>query len=143
MIRTALAGTRREVILGAGAIALVGATRAAWATPLEANITTFTTSDDVTIYYKDWGPRDGEVVILAHGWPLNADSWESQAFHLASNGYRVITKAAKEFTPPVRPCGKMTATPKTSARFKITPTTAAVMPDSAAVRCLLPRSNSM
>ena len=52
---------------------------------------TFTTRDDVTIYYKDWGPRDGEVVILSHGWPLNADSWESQAFFLASNGYRVIT----------------------------------------------------
>jgi len=52
---------------------------------------TFTTRDDVTIYYKDWGPRDGEVVILSHGWPLNADSWESQAFHLAANGYRVIT----------------------------------------------------
>ena len=52
---------------------------------------TFTTRDDVTIYYKDWGPRDGKVVILSHGWPLNADSWESQAFFLASNGYRVIT----------------------------------------------------
>ena len=33
---------------------------------------TFTTRDDVTIYYKGWGPRDGEVVILSHGWPLNA-----------------------------------------------------------------------
>ena len=52
---------------------------------------TFKTRDDVTIYYKDWGPRDGQVVILSHGWPLNADSWESQAFFLASSGYRVIT----------------------------------------------------
>lgn len=51
---------------------------------------TFTTRDDVTIYYKDWGPREGQVVILSHGWPLNADSWESQAFFLASKGYRVI-----------------------------------------------------
>ena len=52
---------------------------------------TFNTRDDVTIYYKDWGPRDGEVVILSHGWPLNADSWETQSLHLASNGFRVIT----------------------------------------------------
>jgi len=52
---------------------------------------TFTTRDDVTIYFKDWGPKDGPVVILSHGWPLNADSWEAQAFHLANNGYRVIT----------------------------------------------------
>ncbi len=52
---------------------------------------TFTTRDDVTIYYKDWGPRGSAPVILSHGWPLNGDSWEAQAFHLASNGFRVIT----------------------------------------------------
>ncbi len=51
---------------------------------------TFNTRDGVSIYYKDWGPRDGQVVTLSHGWPLNADSWEAQAFFLASNGYRVI-----------------------------------------------------
>jgi non-heme chloroperoxidase len=27
---------------------------------------------------------------LCHGWPLTADSWDAQAFFLASNGYRVI-----------------------------------------------------
>ena len=53
-------------------------------------MTTFKTRDDVTIYFKDWGPRNGQAVALCHGWPLNADSWDSQAFHLASNGYRVI-----------------------------------------------------
>jgi non-heme chloroperoxidase len=51
---------------------------------------TFKTRDDVTIHYKDWGPGNGQVVILSHGWPLSADSWEAQAFHLASNGFRVI-----------------------------------------------------
>jgi non-heme chloroperoxidase len=30
-------------------------------------------------------------VVLCHGWPLNADSWEAQAYHLASNGFRVVT----------------------------------------------------
>ncbi|MQA40416.1 alpha/beta fold hydrolase [Rugamonas aquatica] len=52
---------------------------------------TITTRDGVEIYYKDWGPRAGQPVILSHGWPLNADSWESAAFHLANNGFRVIT----------------------------------------------------
>ncbi|BCS31697.1 chloroperoxidase [Luteitalea sp. TBR-22] len=51
---------------------------------------TFTTRDDVTIHYKDWGPANGPVVVLSHGWPLSADSWESQAFHLADNGFRVV-----------------------------------------------------
>ncbi|MEO1366960.1 MAG: alpha/beta hydrolase [Acidobacteriota bacterium] len=49
---------------------------------------TITTKDGTTIYYKDWG--SGPTVILSHGWPLSADSWESQAFFLASNGFRVI-----------------------------------------------------
>ena len=52
---------------------------------------TFTTRDGVTIYFKDWGPKDGAPVVLSHGWPLCADSWESQAYHLAANGFRVVT----------------------------------------------------
>ena len=50
---------------------------------------TITTRDNVTIYYKDWGA--GQPVVLSHGWPLSADSWESQALFLAANGFRVIT----------------------------------------------------
>ena len=51
---------------------------------------TITTRDGVDIYYKDWGPRDGQVVVLAHGWPLDADSWDYQSFFLANQGYRVV-----------------------------------------------------
>lgn len=51
-------------------------------------MSTITTRDGTQIYYKDWG--SGPVVVLSHGWPLNADSWESQMFFLASSGYRVI-----------------------------------------------------
>jgi non-heme chloroperoxidase len=86
-----LGATRRDVLATAGAVAVLSLGASACATQQEPEMSTFTTSDDVTIYYKDWGPRDGAVVILSHGWPLNADSWESQALHLASNGCRVIT----------------------------------------------------
>jgi len=51
---------------------------------------TIVTKDNVQLYYKDWGPRDGKVVMFSHGWPLNSDSWESQMMFLASNGYRVV-----------------------------------------------------
>jgi non-heme chloroperoxidase len=47
-----------------------------------------TTRDGTQIWYKDWG--SGQPVVFSHGWPLNADSWESQMLHLAANGCRVI-----------------------------------------------------
>ena len=48
--------------------------------PVAHSASTFTTRDGVEIYYKDWGPRGGQPVVLSHGWPLNANSWESAAF---------------------------------------------------------------
>ncbi|MBK1656789.1 alpha/beta fold hydrolase [Paracraurococcus ruber] len=49
-----------------------------------------TTRDGITLHYQDWGPCAGPVVLLSHGWPLNADSLESQALHLAQRGFRVV-----------------------------------------------------
>jgi non-heme chloroperoxidase len=49
---------------------------------------TITTKDGTQIYYKDWG--SGRPVVFSHGWPLNADAWESQMVFLASHGYRCI-----------------------------------------------------
>ena len=49
---------------------------------------TITTKDGTEIYYKDWG--SGQSVVFSHGWPLNADAWESQMVYLASHGYRCI-----------------------------------------------------
>jgi non-heme chloroperoxidase len=57
---------------------------------IPAFASTITTPDDVEIYYKDWGPKDGEVITFSHGWPLSSDSWESQMQFLADKGYRVV-----------------------------------------------------
>ena len=51
-------------------------------------MSTLMMKDGTQIYYKDWGT--GKTVVFSHGWPLNADSWESQMVFLASNGYRCI-----------------------------------------------------
>lgn len=49
---------------------------------------TVITRDGTQIFYKDWGT--GQPVVFSHGWPLNADAWDDQAFFIASNGYRAI-----------------------------------------------------
>lgn len=45
---------------------------------------TITTNDGTSIHYKDWG--SGPPVVFSHGWPLDADAWESQMVFLASPG---------------------------------------------------------
>ncbi len=49
---------------------------------------TITTTDGTRIHFKDWGK--GPPVVFSHGWPLNADSWDSQMVFLAEHGLRVI-----------------------------------------------------
>lgn len=53
------------------------------------------TRDGVDLYVKDWG--SGRPVILLHGWPLNADSWDDQAMALANAGHRVIAYDRRGF----------------------------------------------
>ncbi|GGT28331.1 alpha/beta fold hydrolase [Streptomyces chromofuscus] len=51
---------------------------------------TVTTSDGTTIFYKDWGPRDGQPIVFHHGWPLSADDWDNQMVFFLAQGFRVI-----------------------------------------------------
>ncbi|KQW45891.1 MULTISPECIES: alpha/beta fold hydrolase [unclassified Roseateles] len=78
----------------AATIAIGGAaahSQASAANPAAAVVTPYVAAADGTpLYVKDWGPKNGTVVVFSHGWPLNADSWESQMQFLAEKGYRVI-----------------------------------------------------
>jgi len=51
-------------------------------------MSTCVTRDGTSIYFKDWGT--GKPVLFSHGWPLNADMWDTQMEFLASRGYRAI-----------------------------------------------------
>jgi non-heme chloroperoxidase len=51
-------------------------------------MSTITTKDGTTIYYKDWGK--GPVVTFSHGWPLSSDAWDGQMLFLAQHGFRVV-----------------------------------------------------
>ncbi|HZH11990.1 MAG TPA: alpha/beta hydrolase [Microvirga sp.] len=73
--------------LGMGSGPAVAQTQST-STTRRRTVSTITTRDGTEIYYKDWG--SGPPVVFSHGWPLSSDSWESQMFHVASNGYRAI-----------------------------------------------------
>jgi non-heme chloroperoxidase len=75
-----------------GALVPLAAVPNAVAAPAKAerSASYLTTRDGVQLYYKDWGPKNGQVVVFSHGWPLSSDSWESQMLFLADKGYRVV-----------------------------------------------------
>ncbi|HEX8556636.1 MAG TPA: alpha/beta hydrolase [Pyrinomonadaceae bacterium] len=54
-----------------------------------------TTRDDTKLYVKDWGR--GRPVILMHGWPLSADSWDDQALAIAEAGFRAVAYDRRGF----------------------------------------------
>jgi len=49
----------------------------------------------VELYVKDWGT--GRPVVLIHGWPLSADSWDDIALPLANAGFRTIAYDRRGF----------------------------------------------
>ncbi|GAC1446754.1 MAG: alpha/beta hydrolase [Pyrinomonadaceae bacterium] len=53
------------------------------------------TGDNTKLYIKDWG--SGRPVILLHGWPLSADSWDDQAMAIADAGFRAIAYDRRGF----------------------------------------------
>jgi non-heme chloroperoxidase len=53
------------------------------------------TRDGTELYVKDWG--SGKPVILLHGWPLSADTWDDFALVAAQNGFHAISYDRRGF----------------------------------------------
>ena len=51
-------------------------------------MSTMTTKDGVTIFYKDWG--SGTPIVFSHGWPLSSDDWDAPLMFFLNHGFRVI-----------------------------------------------------
>jgi non-heme chloroperoxidase len=66
-------------------------------------MTYITTRDSTRLYVKDWGT--GRPVILLHGWPLSADSWDDQAVALVEAGFRTIAYDRRGFGRSDQPWG--------------------------------------
>jgi non-heme chloroperoxidase len=64
---------------------------------------TITTRDGVPLYVKDWGT--GRPVVLLHGWPLSADTFDSLAMAIADAGMRAIAYDRRGFGRSGQPWG--------------------------------------
>lgn len=51
---------------------------------------TVKTADGTEIFYKDWGPADGQPIVFSHGWPLSSDDWDNQMIYFATRGFRCV-----------------------------------------------------
>lgn len=94
--------TRRDTLIG-GAAVLAGTTLPAVSlsksitdspslkdTKRDDSMSTITTKDGATIFYKDWGPKNAQPIVFHHGWPLSSDDWDVQILFFLANGYRVV-----------------------------------------------------
>jgi len=52
---------------------------------------------ELSIGYAEAGPRDGQPVILLHGWPYDIHSYADASAILANQGYRVIVPHLRGF----------------------------------------------
>lgn len=52
---------------------------------------------DLNVGYIDIGPKEGQPVILLHGWPYDIHSYEEVAPALAAKGYRVIVPSLRGY----------------------------------------------
>jgi non-heme chloroperoxidase len=85
---------RRNVLISGAALAagigLPLAATAAQPNQGAGQVNTITTKDGVQIYFKDWGPRNGQPIVFHHGWPLSGDDWDTQMLYFLGQGFRVV-----------------------------------------------------
>ena len=82
--------------LGAVAGAMGGAAAGAAANTEVASDASTATSDAIHLHIEDTG-GSGRAVVLIHGWPLSARSWDAQVAVLQSAGFRVVTYDRRGF----------------------------------------------
>ncbi len=56
-----------------------------------------------TLDVRESGPPDGSPVLLLHGFPQGADSWDAVTPALAAAGYRTVAPDQRGYSPGARP----------------------------------------
>lgn len=61
---------------------------------------------DLVFDVRERGPEDGEAVVLLHGFPETAASWDEVVPGLAEAGYRTLAPDQRGYSPGARPTGR-------------------------------------
>lgn len=64
------------------------------------------TREGLTFDVRDEGPLDGDVVVLLHGFPQRADSWDQVVPLLHAAGLRTVAPDQRGYSPGARPKGR-------------------------------------
>ena len=64
------------------------------------------THDGLTFDVRDEGPLDGPVVVLLHGFPQRASSWDEVVPHLHAAGMRTVAPDQRGYSRGARPRGR-------------------------------------
>jgi pimeloyl-ACP methyl ester carboxylesterase len=65
----------------------------------------FVEANGLRVAFLEDGPADGPLVVLLHGFPDNARTWEHQIPALAAAGYRVVAPWLRGYPPTQIPAG--------------------------------------
>jgi len=64
------------------------------------------TREGLTFDVADTGPAGAAAVVLLHGFPGSARTWDAVAPALAGAGYRVLVPTQRGYSPRARPAGR-------------------------------------
>jgi pimeloyl-ACP methyl ester carboxylesterase len=64
------------------------------------------TRDGLTFDVRDSGPADGDPVVLLHGFPERASSWDQVSAILHEHGLRTLAPDQRGYSPGARPRGR-------------------------------------
>ncbi|MEV0119742.1 alpha/beta fold hydrolase [Streptomyces sp. NPDC050844] len=82
----------------------------------------------------DQGPLDGDIVVLLHGFPQRASSWDRLAPLLHASGYRTLAPDQRGYSRGARPRGRFAYRLSDSPRMP-SPSSRQPGPGPAPARC--------
>ena len=72
-------------------------------------------ANGLSFAYLSWGPPDGRLALLLHGFPDSAHTWRHLGPELAADGWRVVAPWLRGYAPTQVPPGRIWRLPELAA----------------------------